>query len=279
MKHILKQLNQKPIAYYPVYREITGSTTAGILLSQLMYWFSKKDKIFKTDKEIQEETLLSEKELRNAKKLIKKLDFITVSREGLPAKTFYEIDWEKMYSSLAQWSKLEKPKGQNTTSQKDKTLHDQRAKHSIYTENTTENTTESITPSSIISFYRTNISSKNQDIQEPSSFNQINLRKDEFEKIMLGLKNYAKYISSTGKKPEALFFFVRNSIYLDYQEEQVAVKGKNEAIVPVDLVGKRFIVDGEDIEFKEDGYLKIEKDWKVTNAADVEKLVNLVRGA
>lgn len=142
MKHILKQLNQKPIAYYPVYREITGSTTAGILLSQLMYWFSKKDKIFKTDKEIQEETLLSEKELRNAKKLIKNLDFITVSREGLPAKTFYEIDWEKMYSSLAQWSKLEKPKGQNTTSQKGETLHDQRAKHSIYTENTTENTTE-----------------------------------------------------------------------------------------------------------------------------------------
>ena len=51
-KELLQQLNQKPIAYYPIYREITGSTTAGIMLSQLMYWFSKKDKIFKTDEDI-----------------------------------------------------------------------------------------------------------------------------------------------------------------------------------------------------------------------------------
>ncbi|RYA23915.1 hypothetical protein CRU96_05770 [Malaciobacter halophilus] len=279
MKHILKQLNQKPIAYYPIYREITGSTTGGILLSQLMYWFSKKDKIFKTDKEIIEETFLTRKELENAKKLIKKLDFITVSREGLPAKTYYEIDWNEMLSSLHQWGKLENPKGGNTTPQKVETLLPQTGKHSIYTENTTENTTESITPSSIISFYRSNISSKNQDIQEPSSFNQIALRKDDFEKIMLGLENYAKYISSTGRKPEQLFFFIRNRVYLDYQEEQVAVKGKNEAIVPADLVGKRFCIDGEDIEFQEDGYLKIAKDWKVTNAENVQQLVNLVRGA
>ncbi|RXJ86933.1 hypothetical protein [Arcobacter sp. CECT 8985] len=279
MKHILKQLNQKPIAYYPVYREITGSTTGGILLSQLMYWFSKKDKIFKTDKEIMEETFLTRKELENAKKLIKKLDFITVSREGLPAKTYYEIDWNEMLSSLHHWGKLEKPKGENTTPPKVKTLLPQTGKHSIYTENTTENTTESITPSSIISFYKSNISSKNQDIQEPSSFNQISLRKDDFEKIMKGLENYAKYISSTGRKPEQLFFFIRNRIYLDYQEEQVAVKGKNEAIVPADLVGKRFCIDGEDIEFQEDGYLKIAKDWKVTNAENVQQLVNLVRGA
>ena len=100
MKQILRELNQKPIAYYPVYRQITGSTTGGILLSQLMYWFAKKDKIFKTDKEIMEETLLSEKELKNAKKLIKQLDFITVSREGIPAKTYYEIDWEKFENCL-----------------------------------------------------------------------------------------------------------------------------------------------------------------------------------
>ena len=94
MKQLFRELNQKPIAYYPVYRKITGSTTGGILLSQIMYWFSKKDKIFKTDKEIMDETLLTKKEMENAKKLIKKLDFITVSREGIPAKTYYEIDWD-----------------------------------------------------------------------------------------------------------------------------------------------------------------------------------------
>jgi len=101
---ILKNLHQRPIAYYPVYRKLTGSTTAGILLSQLMYWFSKKDKIFKTDKDIMEETLLTKKELENAKKLIKNLDFITVSREGIPAKTYYEIDWEICEKTLNSFS-------------------------------------------------------------------------------------------------------------------------------------------------------------------------------
>jgi len=95
MKNILKQLHQKPIAYYPIYRQITGTTTGGLLLSQLMYWFSKKDKIFKTDKEIMSETLLTKKEMENAKKSIKSLGFITVSREGVPAKTSYKIDWSK----------------------------------------------------------------------------------------------------------------------------------------------------------------------------------------
>lgn len=110
---ILKSLHQRPIAYYPVYRQLTGSTTGGILLSQLMYWFSKKDKIFKTDKEIMEETLLSERELKNAKKIIKNIDFITVSLEGLPAKTYYEIDWGKYEKTLS------------TEVQNDQTVHDE----------------------------------------------------------------------------------------------------------------------------------------------------------
>jgi len=101
MKDFLKLLNQRPIAYYPIYRTITGSTTAGILLSQLMYWFSKKNKIYKTDKEIMSETLLSKKELETAKKRIKNLSFIEVTREGIPAKTYYKIDWKK-YEDLLQ---------------------------------------------------------------------------------------------------------------------------------------------------------------------------------
>ncbi|HKM18661.1 MAG TPA: hypothetical protein VJY14_01200 [Aliarcobacter sp.] len=142
MKDILKRFNEKPIAYYPIYRKITGSTTGGILLSQLMYWFSKKDKIFKTDSEIMEETYLTKKELETAKKLIKQLDFITVSLEGLPAKTYYEINWEMMLSSFHDMGKLETPKGGNSTPQKVETVHPNLGKHTIYTENTTENTTD-----------------------------------------------------------------------------------------------------------------------------------------
>ncbi len=39
-KGLLVALNQRPIAYYPIYVNITGSICAAIALSQLMYWFS-----------------------------------------------------------------------------------------------------------------------------------------------------------------------------------------------------------------------------------------------
>lgn len=137
MIELLKALNQKPIAYYPIYRKIVGSTTGGILLSQLMYWFSKKEKIFKTDKEIMSETLLTEKELKNAKKLIKELDFISVTREGIPAKTYYEIDWEKFQTCLDQSDNTDGTNGPNCSGPKGKPIIVK-----SLTENTTENTTE-----------------------------------------------------------------------------------------------------------------------------------------
>ena len=111
---LLKQLNKRPIAYYPIYRKITGSTTAGILLSQLMYWFSKKDKIYKTDTDIMSETLLTENELRTAKQKIKKLAFIKITLEGLPRKTFYEIDWDIYQTSIVDSTSASSVESTNT---------------------------------------------------------------------------------------------------------------------------------------------------------------------
>ncbi len=102
---ILKELNQRPITYYPLYAKLTGSTTAGILLSQLMYWFSKKDKIFKTDIELLEETMLTTNELRGAKQKLKNVDFIKITREGTPAKTFYKINWQEYERALLKFLK------------------------------------------------------------------------------------------------------------------------------------------------------------------------------
>lgn len=157
MKNLLQQLHQRPIAYYPIYRDITGSTTAGILLSQLMYWFSIQDKIYKTDAEIMQEVKLTKKELENAKKLIKKVTFLTVSLEGVPAKTFYKIDWKKYQNLLTKF--VEKnggnkipPKGETVlpkTEEQDSTKGGNRVPPKgetindiSMTETTTETTTE-----------------------------------------------------------------------------------------------------------------------------------------
>ena len=245
MSHALKQLNQRPISFYPLYRELTGSLTAGIYLSQLMYWFSKKDKIFKTDKEITKETTLTEKEIRNAKKLIKKLDFITVSKEGIPSKTYYEINWEKYEIALT----LLSPKGGNTPEPKGEHSIPQKGKHLSpkggnstppkgetnknksfdidYTETTTETTTsvreEKITPLNIINFYRENISDKSAKIKEQKSFTAITLKADELEKILIGLKNYKSHLVAEGteeKYYKSLNSFVEDRVYLDFLEEQ-----------------------------------------------------------
>jgi len=144
MKRILKQLNQRPIAYYPIYRQLTGSTTGGILLSQLMYWFSKKDKIFKTNEEIINETFLTQDEIKSAKRKIKNLAFITVSLEGLPAKTFYKIDWQKYEETL---NNLPEQVGGNFTNcveEKAPTGKCKLHQHTIYTENTTENNMQNL---------------------------------------------------------------------------------------------------------------------------------------
>ena len=95
MSNYLREMNQRPVAYYPIYKELAGSIHGGILLSQLMYWFSKKDKIYKTSDELMSELGFTERELKTAKSHLKKVAFIATTREGIPAKTYYEIDWVK----------------------------------------------------------------------------------------------------------------------------------------------------------------------------------------
>lgn len=110
----LRELNARPIAVYPIYIEFARSVNAGLLLSQLMFYFQslKKDKIFKTNEEICAETMLTINELRAAKKIIKECGFIETSKEGLPARTFYKIDWDKYYKTMSAFA-AEKQRNNN----------------------------------------------------------------------------------------------------------------------------------------------------------------------
>lgn len=97
MKQVLKALHQRPIAVYPVYIDLTGSVTGGLLLSQLLYWLEKVDReIWKTDAEILAETRLTQTEFKNAKKAIEALPFMSVTKRGIPPKTFYAVDWDEL---------------------------------------------------------------------------------------------------------------------------------------------------------------------------------------
>jgi hypothetical protein len=142
MKEILIKLNQRPIAVYPIYIKITGSVTSGLLLSQIMYWYSAVNgrAFYKSDAEIMEETMLTANELRSAKLRLKGLSFMNMYLKGVPARTHYEIDADLLFSeinkcSLVKSTKLDKLNPLNSLSDINETI----------TENTTENTTKNTT--------------------------------------------------------------------------------------------------------------------------------------
>ena len=93
-----------------------------------------------------------------------------------------------------------------------------------------ENVKSEINPKEIIEAYKNQISNKHSDIQEPTSFNIITQHSNEFKQILTGIMNYAKYLKQSNKKPEKLFFFIRNKIYLDYQVETVEQQDINPGI-------------------------------------------------
>ena len=93
-----------------------------------------------------------------------------------------------------------------------------------------ENVKSEINPKEIIEAYRNQISNKHSDIQEPISFNVITQHSNEFKQILTGIMNYGKSLKHSNKKPEKLFFFIRNKIYLDYQVETVEQQDINPGI-------------------------------------------------
>ena len=93
-----------------------------------------------------------------------------------------------------------------------------------------ENDKSEINPKEIIETYRNQISNKHSDIQEPTSFNIITQHSNEFKQILTGIENYGKSLKHSNKKPEKLFFFIRNKIYLDYQVETVEQQDINPGI-------------------------------------------------
>jgi len=91
-QNLFQNTTSKYIGYVVGYRKLTGSVVGAIVLSQLMYWASKKLKFWKTDEELMEETGITRNELMRAKRQLKRLSFLKVTLEGIPSKTWYEVD-------------------------------------------------------------------------------------------------------------------------------------------------------------------------------------------
>lgn len=104
---LMRALHQRPIAYYPCYADLMGSVAGGVVLSQVLFHYGQEGhKFFKSDKALMAETHVSLREFREAKRQLKNLDFLTVRREGLPAKTWYDVDSRRLAETLSRPSSL-----------------------------------------------------------------------------------------------------------------------------------------------------------------------------
>lgn len=92
---ILHLTSQRPIAYNPDLTRLSGSTDAGLLMSQLLYWYGKgMDKVsfYKTREELEIETGLTRSQQATAIKKWEKLGLLRVRLKGIPPRRHFMIN-------------------------------------------------------------------------------------------------------------------------------------------------------------------------------------------
>jgi len=95
------------VAYYPNLKKVTESTTATILLCQLLYWTPKaKDRngwIYKNADEIEEETGLTYNEQKTARKILVEKKLVEEEFKRLDHTNCYRVNQEELNT---QWEKV-----------------------------------------------------------------------------------------------------------------------------------------------------------------------------
>lgn len=92
----ISKLLDRPIAFHPIFAEITGDVLAGLMLSQAIYWSTRTSDpdgwFYKTQKEWQKETCMSRSNQDTARRILRKHGWWQENLTGIPAKLHYRID-------------------------------------------------------------------------------------------------------------------------------------------------------------------------------------------
>lgn len=128
----------RPIAYYPEFAKALKSVNATIFLCQLLYWKGKEKKngwIYKSRREMEEETALSRREQDTARRILKTAGILKEKLAGVPATVHYKINTDRLndiiedhleqkeFSRLAESAKLDCTKRVNLNGGNEQTIH------------------------------------------------------------------------------------------------------------------------------------------------------------
>jgi len=89
---------EPPIIMYPALNEMTGSLNTSYLLSYLMQRFreSRGEPFHTNDKEMMIRLGFTQAQITYAKNKLKRKSLISIKRVGLPPKSFYTVNHEKI---------------------------------------------------------------------------------------------------------------------------------------------------------------------------------------
>jgi len=107
---IQRVLSTRNINFNPDLAKALGSANAGILISQFLYWNGKGDDsnwVYKTIKEIYDETSLGRREQDSAIKTCKSVGVLEVKLAGVPATRHFKINIEKIIELITTWGENE----------------------------------------------------------------------------------------------------------------------------------------------------------------------------
>lgn len=100
----LDNILDRPIAFNPSFKKITGSTNAALLLSQAFYWtkrtIDKEGWFYKTREEWVDETGLTLEELDGARTKCKAAGVMEEKLKGVPATVHYRVNKPRVYELL-----------------------------------------------------------------------------------------------------------------------------------------------------------------------------------
>jgi hypothetical protein len=99
-------LGERIVAYNAAMARALGSVTAGLLLSQLLYWQERAGKdgdgwFWKTRDEITDETAMTRYEQETARKILVRHGVVEEKRMGVPARMFFRVSTEAVIALLA----------------------------------------------------------------------------------------------------------------------------------------------------------------------------------
>jgi hypothetical protein len=111
LRDAIKATLSRPVAFHAVLGKVCGSATAGLMLSQAIYWSERTNDqsgwFYKTQAEWEEEICLSRWEQETARKRLRERGFLAEQLRGNPARLYYRVEIEAVARAVAQYA--EKP--------------------------------------------------------------------------------------------------------------------------------------------------------------------------